>query len=859
MLGPDSHLDFETLNVYTLEITVSDKGRLRSSANVVVHVVDVQEPPVMQPQLIKAMERSEPGTNVKYLDRAVDEDKNDITYSIVGGSSTAGGDVTQTFFVHATLAYIEVKATTAMLIINDVNNPPVTVLTVRATDSTGLYDEAEVTVKVVDNNFKPVFKESTMYMVVRENSKIGTVVCFKSAPDYSRCTSALENVCTDVDEDDTLSYSVSSSPSSTIAFSSLFALDKATGQISVASEAIDFEAGSKYVFYATATDDHPDAPMEATSTLVIQVLDVNEAPLVEGKVYPIPEFPLVPSSIVKPFKAEDVDAADKGQLRYSIVSVTPNMFAGAFSIDATTGDLAVADAKRELFDFESVQDDIELSIQVSDASSLSSTLTLTLPLRNVNEEPSIRALSVSVLESILPGDVVGTLVASDSDSGTQLHYRLLGPDSRFFNVDSTGQVTLDDGKALDFESKSSLRVIVEMEDELLLEEPHSMLPIVRGKVQSKFRVSSEMFVEVQDINDVVIHSMKPSTLLQTKGDEVVTIVGENFGTLYSPADVSVTYSNGKFSFTPECTLPQYNDSNTEIECVTVEGQGGVDYVWTVSIGGSPYTVPGVADSRLAFRTSFARPTIASVVSPPSSTAGGEQVHIRGENFGAMGADVVVLYGDKAISEQYWYKARNCTIAEAHTSIACMTAAGVGDELYWIVKVEGQASPQSLNSTRYLAPTLHTALILDSNEKAADLLKTRGNEWVRLSGENFGPRGSQVIASYGPSHDKERYTTTRCEVTVDHVEVSCESVPGVGAHLIWKVVVSGQPSDDSLFTVSYEPPSVTLVSGPGAEKANTDGGQIVYIDGDNFGPICTSGKHLCCLHCLCGQIVLRFEV
>jgi hypothetical protein len=72
------------------------------------------------------------------------------------------------------------------------------------------------------------------------------------------------------------------------------------------------------------------------------------------------------------------------------------------------------------------------------------------------------------------------------------------------------------------------------------------------------------------------------------------------------------------------------------------------------------------------------------------------------------------------------------------------------------------------------------------------------------------------------------------------------VPGVGADLSWKVAVSGQWGDVSTFTTACQPPSIKRVSGPGAQKANTDGGQLAHIDGANFGPTCMPSGQACLL-------------
>lgn len=63
--------------------------------------------------------------------------------------------------------------------------------------------------------------------------------------------------------------------------------------------------------------------------------------------------------------------------------------------------------------------------------------------------------------------------------------------------------------------------------------------------------------------------------------------------------------------------------------------------------------------------------------------------------------------------------------------------------------------------------------------------------------------------------------------------------GVGVRHAWVVNVSGQASEPSSQTTSFFPPSALSVYGPGGHNANTDGGQVVYIDGLDFGPTSTS--------------------
>jgi hypothetical protein len=75
--------------------------------------------------------------------------------------------------------------------------------------------------------------------------------------------------------------------------------------------------------------------------------------------------------------------------------------------------------------------------------------------------------------------------------------------------------------------------------------------------------------------------------------------------------------------------------------------------------------------------------------------------------------------------------------------------------------------------------------------------------------------------------------------VGHAWVSCFEVQGVGVSHAWVVNVSGLASAPSTQTTSFLPPQPLSVYGPGGHNANTDGGQVVYIDGFDFGPVTAS--------------------
>ena len=142
--------------------------------------------------------------------------------------------------------------------------------------------------------------------------------------------------------------------------------------------------------------------------------------------------------------------------------------------------------------------------------------------------------------------------------------------------------------------------------------------------------------------------------------------------------------------------------------------------------------------------------------------------------------------------------------------------------------------------------------------------TRGRQQVVVLGDNFGTgvdgeMGDLELVTYsrpftslgGGTADEEDetgdgsasatvlpppvvFTATDCHVTLAHVEITCLTTEGAGEDLRWTVVVDNQTSVQP--ATDYGIPEIHSVDGPGAREASTDGRQLVYLRGKNFGPV-----------------------
>lgn len=321
----------------------------------------------------------------------------------------------------------------------------------------------------------------------------------------------------------------------------------------------------------------------------------------------------------------------------------------------------------------------------------------------------------------------------------------------------------------------------------------------------------------------VIDSISAPTL-ETAGGEIVTIAGISFGpAMYGSqaAPIVVTYGPGGSRYLPSCKII----GQTEVQCSSASG-AGANHSWFVTVGGQT-SEPSTP------RTSYKPPVVTLVFGPGatgSDTAGGSIVSIQGVEFsdGASPNPMPVLnYGPRG--NVFKYTARQCTLQTAHVMIVCITAPGVGRGLWWNINVDGQSVLFNASSSYG-----HPVVTGYSGPGAAEAL-TRGSQLVVLSGNNFGPaypvEDAVDSVRYGTKFPE--FGALGCRVVVDHVQITCTTAPGAGAGLVWSVIIAGLES--VVPVTSYAPPVVLGFRGAGAVGASTDGGQVIEIIGQFFGP------------------------
>jgi len=145
-------------------------------------------------------------------------------------------------------------------------------------------------------------------------------------------------------------------------------------------------------------------------------------------------------------------------LSFSIISGNE---LGAFQIEEGTGEILIANSASLNFE---ANPTFNLLIQVSDGI-LSSTALAHVNLNNLNETPSISDASFSIAENSEIETKVGTVSASDPENDNLSFTMISGNELGAFKIDqSSGEITVANSSALDFETNPIFELLVEVND-----------------------------------------------------------------------------------------------------------------------------------------------------------------------------------------------------------------------------------------------------------------------------------------------------------------------------------------------------------------------------------------------------------
>lgn len=250
-------------NVYNITVTVTDSGNPTSSTtqDVTITVVPLNDnsPVFSSPATASVAENTAASTVIVNVD-ATDADipGQDLTYTLSGPDASL-------FTINSTTGEVRFAASPDFENPLDQGSDNVYNVTVTATDNgdpnNSAAQDLTITVTSVNDN-GPIFVDASPTFDVDENALVGTVVGGVTAADADAPANSL-------------TYSIISGNDN-----GAFAIDPNTGAITVANPAaINFEVDNQFTLIVRVTDNGSPTPQTADATVVINVNDVEEGPV----------------------------------------------------------------------------------------------------------------------------------------------------------------------------------------------------------------------------------------------------------------------------------------------------------------------------------------------------------------------------------------------------------------------------------------------------------------------------------------------------------------------------------------------------------------------------------------------------
>lgn len=304
-----------------------------------------------------------------------------------------------------------------------------------------LSDSTSVTVKVIDVNETPW--GATITCQIPENSAKNDTLTFDVDTNPGKCQMKGEDPDKYNKNFNQLSYSwADASERGT----DIFAIHPTSGKVYLTKDSsLNYEKHRDSTEYQLTVKIKDNGGLDSTALVIINIKDVNEAPVLRDTTVTIPEDYSTTKNVVA-LKAVD---PENDKLTYKIISFTPDK--EHFRVVKSTDYVSVLRVlKKGILDYETDSLYV-LKIEVSDGE-LTSTATVTIKITNVNEPPEfVYEEPFKIDENNEENAFVGQLVAKDVDSKNLL-YSLVHDESGLFAVDFTGRITVPQAKVLNYES-----------------------------------------------------------------------------------------------------------------------------------------------------------------------------------------------------------------------------------------------------------------------------------------------------------------------------------------------------------------------------------------------------------------------
>uniref|UniRef100_A0A8D3B967 Cadherin domain-containing protein n=1 Tax=Scophthalmus maximus TaxID=52904 RepID=A0A8D3B967_SCOMX len=309
----------------------------------------------------------------------------------------------------------------------------------------------KIYVTVLDaNDNAPVFTQSVYKAAIAENSQKGTTLTTVSASDVDKGING------------DVSYSVSTTMDSV---SDIFTINE-NGEVILVGE-VDFEKGKYYQIDIEAKD---SGGLSDSSKIIVDVIDINDnKPVVNilSKSDSIPENS-PQNTVIVIFSVLDPDSGNNGQVNCKINDYVP------FTITSSSNDFYSLVTDSELDRERASEYNITVTCSDEGVPSLSSSVTLTLQISDVNDNAPVfesSSYEAYIVENNTPGLSIFTVKARDADwnQNARVSYILEDSSVNGVPVSSYVSVSADSGvihatRSFDYEQIKDFQFRVKAQD-----------------------------------------------------------------------------------------------------------------------------------------------------------------------------------------------------------------------------------------------------------------------------------------------------------------------------------------------------------------------------------------------------------
>ncbi|XP_056899795.1 protocadherin beta-16-like [Takifugu flavidus] len=361
----------------------------------------------------------------------------------------------------------------------------------------------QIFVSVLDvNDNAPTFAKALYRAKIQENSPKGTSIISVAASDKDIGSNAL------------VSYLISSNNR---VLSDLFQINTTTGKIILAGE-IDYEKAKNYQLDIEVVD---TGGLSDSAKVIIDVIDINDNnPHINivSKSESISENS-APNTVVAMLSVNDPDSENNGQVQCNIENDIP------FKIQTTSNGFHTLITEVMLDRERESEYNITVSCSDEGVPSLSSSVTLTLQISDVNDNPPVferSSYEAYIVENNTPGLSIFTVKARDADwnQNARVSYILEDSSVNGVPVSSYVSVSADSGvvhavRSFDYEQIKDFHFLVKAQDggspplssnvsvKILIQDQNDNPPQVLYPVQTGGSMVAEMVPRSADVGYLV--------------------------------------------------------------------------------------------------------------------------------------------------------------------------------------------------------------------------------------------------------------------------------------------------------------------------------------------------------------------